>query len=181
MEGVEQERNEVIARLREAAGNLEQAMGVSLLPAGGCSFAYALRGARSPSDIASVTGGLRADQGTVRCFGQVGFGADERISRTILTALKFDPAVRSAASIRFSDEIFAVLCDLFIETAKTRVLNPHGTNSLVDFALSSCCSKGVPDVVAMHGSSPDASVIWIFDEGPARLASNIIILSNRIH
>jgi predicted fused transcriptional regulator/phosphomethylpyrimidine kinase len=180
MTGAEQERSEVIARLSEAAGQLEQSMPGQLLPAAGGNIAYAIRGARSLYDIAAVTKGFQADHGSVRCSGQVAFGVDERLARTILTVIKFDPAVRSAASIRFSDDSLQILSDMFLECAETRDVNPPGSSSQVDFAISSCCSKGVPDVVAVHGSSPETSVIWLFDEGPVRLASNIIILSNRI-
>jgi len=180
MGGAEKERGEVIARLSEAASNLEQAMAVSLLPAGGGYIMYALHGARSPNDVAAVTGGLQADHGSVRCSGRIGFGVENRISRTILTAIKFDPAIRSAASIRFSDDSFQILSGMFLECAETRDVNHHGNNSLLDWAISSCCSNGVPDVVAVRGSSPESSVIWIFDEEPVRIASNIIILSNRI-
>lgn len=180
MTGQNQERTEVISRLGDAALQLEQSMDVCLVPKTGSNIAYAIRGARTPGDIAAVAGGLRQERGSVRCSGPVAFGAEEEIARPLLTVLKFDPAVRSAARIRYSDEAFGILSGMFIECAKVPLECRPKDAGLVDWAIASRCSGGVPDAIAVMGETTETSLILLFGEDPARLASNIIILSNRI-
>lgn len=178
----EQERNDVIARLADAVARLGQSMNPILLPEGGGNIAFALSGARSVQDIASVTGGLCQEGTSVLPSGSIAFGAGGRIARALLTARKFDPAVRSAACIRYSDAIYAILSSMFIEcvVADPQKKCPDNDAGLLDWTIAACCSDGVPDVVGIHGPAPSEQIIWLFGEDPALLASNIIILSNRI-
>jgi hydroxymethylpyrimidine/phosphomethylpyrimidine kinase len=175
-----EERSGLVATLEGAAALLDGAMDVRLVPAGGGNIGYALRGARDTGDIAAITGGLRVDGGQVSPAGPVAFGADDRISRIILTVLKFDRLVRSAALIRYSGESFRILSEMFIESAEADTTRHPGGISTMDWAVASCCSEGVPEVIAIRAEDPDRQFICIFGEEPAAIARNIIILSNRI-
>ena len=180
MSGPGEERQEVVAALGQAVLRLEEAMAGTLVAPGGSNIAYAIRGARTSGDVAAVAGGLHEEGGRVRPAGAVGFGADDAIAATLLTAMKFDPGVRCAARIRFSDEILGILRDMFIECATAGPAGRRENDRLFDFSVASCCTDGVPDVV-VSGRDPRAPpVVWLFCEEPARCASNIIILSNRI-
>jgi hydroxymethylpyrimidine/phosphomethylpyrimidine kinase len=52
--------------------------------------------------------------------------------------------------------------------------------SSMDWGIASCCKKGIPDVIFRKGASTAESRIILFGEGPADVANNIIICSNRI-
>lgn len=182
MASPEQERNDVITRLTDAVARLGQSMHPALIPDEGGNVAFALSGARSVQDIASVTGGFRRDGTSVLPSGSIAFGDGGRIARALLTARKFDTAVRSAACIRYSDAIYAILSSMFIECviADPQKKIPDNDTGLMDWTIAACCQDGVPDVVGIHGQAPSEQIIWLFGEDPALLASNIIILSNRI-
>ena len=50
----------------------------------------------------------------------------------------------------------------------------------MDWGIASCCKDGVPDVIFSEGTGEKESRIILFGEGPADVANNIIICSNRI-
>jgi hydroxymethylpyrimidine/phosphomethylpyrimidine kinase len=175
-----QERKDLLVELSDSADQLASSMDVRLVPARGGNIGYALRGARDKSSVAAITGGLLVEGTSVRCAGPVAFGADEEISRIILTAMKFDPSVRSAAVIRYTDPAFLILSEMVIDSAETDPVKYPGGISTMDWAVAACCSEGVPGVIAIRGIDPEKHVICIFGEDPAEITSNIIILSNRI-
>ncbi|MDD1646260.1 MAG: phosphomethylpyrimidine kinase, partial [Methanomicrobiales archaeon] len=100
----EEERNEVLNRLRDAVSRLEGGMDPALVPEVGTNLAYAVPGARSPSEVAAVEGRIVRLKGKVHPVGDVAFGASDHMARVVLTTLKFDPRVRAAGNVRFSEE-----------------------------------------------------------------------------
>ncbi len=175
-----QERNDVLAELGDAVALLVSSMDARLVPVNGGNIGYAIRGARDWTAVAAVSGGLVADGKGVLCAGPVAFGVDEWFSRTILTAMKFDPEVRSSAVIRYTGTAFRILSDMYAESAETNPAKHPGGTSTMDWAIASCCSDGVPPVIAIRANDPEQQVIVIFGDEPSYIASNIIILSNRI-
>ena len=180
MQNPAQERSDTLRILDGACRLLEEGMAGPLVPDSGSNIAYALRGARSVTDVAAVTGGLHARKGVVRRSGEVAFGAEEWIAGTLLTVMKFDPAVRSAVRIQYSEKVYRILSDIFMECTTIRGKDNPAAAGLMDFTIAACCNDEVPDVIAVIGPAPESRVIWLFGEEPALLASNIIILSNRI-
>ena len=176
-----QERDDILKKLREAATLLAGSMDPRLIPDNGAGIGYAIRRARESRDVAVIPGGLLADGGKVRCPSKAAFGADDRISRIILTAIKFDPQVRSAALIRYSEESFRILSGMYVESKETDPARHPPGIATMDWAVASCCSEGVPGVIALRGGDPKRQAICIFGEEPSGIASNIIILSNRIN
>ncbi len=97
-----QERNALIVTLQAATARLVSLVNPQLIPPEGISFGFALRGARDNNGVAAVSGGIRCgswDATPVACT----FGTDEPVVRIILTAMKFDPVMRSAALLQYSD------------------------------------------------------------------------------
>ena len=176
----EQQRSEVILRLSQAVGTLSGAMDHRLALGAHANVGYALTGARDSTGVAAVKGGLGVQNEVVRAAGDCVFDADPLIARVILSAAKFDPAMRSAAVIRYSDKLPDVLEDMFIECCTVdRCRQPAGISTM-DWGVASCCKDGVPEAVIDPGSSPDTSAIYLFGETPGDVTGNIIMLSNRI-
>jgi len=173
------ERTDTIATLRAALIPLEQSMSVRLIPPEGACFGYAMRGARDSSGIAAVR--ILNDDGHPRPAAPGTFGTDEPMARIILTAMKFNPAMRSAAVIGFSERALSVLEDhLFLECAAYPAAPAQPGISTMDWGIASACKKGIPDVI--YKKNPDKAQAWIaiFGEDPADVANNIIICSGRI-
>jgi predicted fused transcriptional regulator/phosphomethylpyrimidine kinase len=175
-----QERNEVLYRLDLAVSHLEEAMNPLLIPDSGVSLVYAVKGARDSNGIAGVPGGIVLRDGKVTTGGACAFGADEQCARVMLTAMKFDPLIRSAATIRFSENVLAVFQAMYLECLSIDHTQKAKGISTLDFGVASCCNDGVPDIIYDRGGNKDLGIIHIFGEDPVVVTNNIIICSNRI-
>jgi predicted fused transcriptional regulator/phosphomethylpyrimidine kinase len=175
------ERNITRSTLQAATTQLEQSMNVRLIPLEGISFGFALRGARDTSGVAAVDGGIKKGAGGHVAAGPCAFDTDEPAVRIILTAMKFDPVMRCAALLQFSDRALRVLKDdLFLECTPLDAASKNQGISTMDWGIASCCKEGIPDVISKKGVSANESRIILFGEGPSDVMNNIIICSNRI-
>ncbi len=176
-----QERNDVMDRLAQAVALLEGSLDRRLIPEHGLPLGYAIRGARDSHGVAAVQGGIVAGETKPRAAGPCGFGMDDGIAGIILTAMKFDPLMRSAASVQFTGRARAVLeDDLFLECVTGDPRQVSEGISTMDWGVASCCRDGVPDVIFRPGAGGNVSRILLFGEDPVGVANNIIICSNRI-
>jgi hydroxymethylpyrimidine/phosphomethylpyrimidine kinase len=176
----EQQRKDVLADLSRAADTLPGSMAPVLVTDTVTNIGYAIRGARDMDGVAAVRGGFVVQDNTVRAAGTCGFGVDAVLSRIILTAAKFDPEMRSAATIQYTDEAGRILADMFLECCTVdRSGQPLGVATM-DWGVASCCRKGVPEVIVDRGVQGVLPKIHLFGEKSADVAGNIIMLSNRI-
>jgi predicted fused transcriptional regulator/phosphomethylpyrimidine kinase len=180
MKDPNRERSDVLERLEQATALLEQSLDVRIIPAKGTNLAYAIRGARDKNDIAAVQGGIINENGKPRAAGLCAFGGDEDTVRLVLTAMKFDPLMRSAATLRFSKNTLRVIESLLLEcTSFDRTQEPRGISTM-DWGVASCCKEGVPDVCYDYGGTGKEAIIRILGENPIDVTNNIIMISNRI-
>jgi hydroxymethylpyrimidine/phosphomethylpyrimidine kinase len=176
-----QERNNTLSTLQAATTRLEQSLNVRLIPPEGISFGYALRGARDAAGIAAVHGGIKSDAGGRAAAGPCTFGTDEPVVRVILTTIKFDPVMRSAAILQFSDQALRFFeNDRFLECAALDTTTRNKGLITMDWGIASCCDDGVPDVIYTKSASVKESRLILIGEKPADVLNNIIICSNRI-
>ena len=75
-------------------------MAPALVSRTGSEIAYALKGAREPGQVAGVRGRIVRVGDRVRATGDIAFGAAGDAAGIVLTAMRFDPTMRSAATIR---------------------------------------------------------------------------------
>jgi predicted fused transcriptional regulator/phosphomethylpyrimidine kinase len=174
------ERSDVVERLSQATLLMEQSLYVRFIPPGGVKFGYAIRGARDKEDVAAVQGGIINKDSKPRAAGPCVFGGDEDIARLVLTAMKFDPVMRSAATLRFSKNMLKVIEGLLFECSSFDTTKAPPGIRTIDWGVASCCKEGVPDVCYDYGGSEKEAIIRIFGEKPIDVANNIIMISNRI-
>jgi predicted fused transcriptional regulator/phosphomethylpyrimidine kinase len=175
-----QERNEVIYRLDLAVTHLEASMSPMFIPDSGASLVYAIKGARDRDGVAAVPGGIVLSDGKVTAGKPCAFGADEQCARIVLTAMKFDPLMRSAATIRFSENALAMFKGMFLECSSIDRTRKATGISTMDFGVASCCKDGVPDIIYDLSGNTKSGIMYIFGEDPVVVTNNIIICSNRI-
>lgn len=174
------ERGEVLGKLRTAVGMLVEYMDARLLPEVGTNIVYALPGARETGDVAGVLGRIIRMEGRVHPVGGVSFGASDHMARAVITAMRFDPTIRSVANIRFSEETLSVIQELMFEVCSfDRTKEPPGTSTM-DWGIASCCGDHVPEVIYDRGAVGKEAMIRVFGEDPVRVAQNIIKISTRI-
>ncbi len=175
-----EERDDVVQVLRSAVDQLTRTMHPSLIPEVGTNIAYAIRDARSPGDVAAVEGRIVRAGGRVTPVGPVTFGASDHVARIVLTVMKFDPGIRSAANIRYSPGIMTLIEDLFLETCSfDRGQEPPGTKTM-DWGVAFCCKHGVPDIIFDTGAVGKEAMVRILGEDPQQVASTIGTISSRI-
>ena len=175
------ERDNTTANLQSSVARLEDSLSPRLIAGDRLSFGFAMRGARDRHNVAAVPGGICERDGEIRASGSPAFDTDEPVVTAILTAMKFDPSVRSAAIFPYSGRVLSVLeDDLFLECSSFSALPIlHGTSTM-DWGIAFCCKGGVPDVIFEKKTDMAQSRIVLFGEDPSDVANNIIICSNRI-
>jgi predicted fused transcriptional regulator/phosphomethylpyrimidine kinase len=177
---VSEERERVIQQLTYAVEMLKEGMDVGLIPEVGMNIVYAIPDARTPEDVAGVLGRIVRLGNRVHPVGEIAFGASDHVARIVLTAMRFDPAIRSAANIRFSEAILDELENLMFEICSfDRTSEPPGVQTM-DWGVASCCKEGIPDVIYDRGAVGKEPMIRILGEEPTMVAQNILKLSNRI-
>jgi predicted fused transcriptional regulator/phosphomethylpyrimidine kinase len=175
-----EDREMVIDRMGEAVALLVERMDARLIPEVGMNIVYALPDARSKDDIAGVLGRIVRLGDRVHPVGEVAFGASDHMARIVLTAMRFDPQIRSAANIRFSEAILLEMENLMFEICSfDRAKEPPGVQTM-DWGVASCCKEGVPDVIYDRGAVGKEPMIRVLGEDPVTVAHNILKLSNRI-
>jgi thiamine-phosphate diphosphorylase len=175
------ERNTTLSTLQAAATRLVQSVDGRLIPPEGISFGFAIRGARDTGGVAAVAGGVQTSAGGEVHAGPCAFGTDEPVVRIILTLMKFNPVMRSAAILQFSDRALVVFeNDLFLECASQKAVSANQGISTMDWGIASCCEDGLPDVIFRQGTGVAGSRLIVSGEMPADVTNNIIICSNRI-
>jgi len=175
------ERNNTLSDLQAATTRIEQLLNTQLIPREGISFGFAIRGARDTGGVAVVNGGIKYHEKGRAAAGQCLFGTEEPVVRIILTVMKFDPVMRCAAILQFSERALGIFeNDLFLECTHLDAAPANRGISTMDWGIASCCKDGVPDVIFRQGSGAAESRIVLLGEGPADVANNIIICSNRI-
>ena len=100
----EKERYLVLRNLKEAILILEKSPDFQkYIPEVGCNIGMAIPGAHKLEEVAAVKGRI------VRCreravhVGCVEFGASRHIARIILSALRYNPKIRAAINVRYSE------------------------------------------------------------------------------
>jgi len=176
----EKQRDEILAELTTVTAALAGSIAPVLVAGGITNIGYALRGARDSNGIAAINGGFVVGDGIIRPAGTCGFGTDSALSTIILTATKFDPQMRSAATIRFTDEAKQVLEGMFLDCCTVDRRGKATGIGTLDWGIASCCKNGVPEAIMDRGLPGNTSWIYLLGETPGDVAANIIMLSNRI-
>ncbi|HIJ06057.1 MAG: Phosphomethylpyrimidine kinase [Methanomicrobiales archaeon 53_19] len=171
---------EVLDILGYAVSELKEKMDPRLIPEVGSNIVYARKGARSPADVAGVEGRIVTLRKSVHPVGECAFGASDHVARIVLTAMRFDPEIRSAANIRFTEPLAMLIEDMSFSVCWfDREDEPPGIQTM-DWGVASCCRDEVPDMILDRGAVGKEPMIRILGTDPSSVANTIIMLSSRI-
>jgi predicted fused transcriptional regulator/phosphomethylpyrimidine kinase len=174
------ERRETLEILAGATDLLTRSLDARLIPLTGLMLGYAIRGARDKNGIAAVKGGIITENEKPRGAGPCDFGVDDDIARIILTVMKFDPGIRSAATLRCSRNLLRSMESLFLECTPIKADRGPAGLSTMDWSVASCCKEGVPDGCYPYAGKGDEPLVVLFGGDPIDVTNNIIMISNRI-
>jgi len=151
-------RSHVIEELDKALERLKRLNIGRLIPEVQSNLAYAIPFAESLQDVASFPGRIIRVGNSVKTVASPKFGASRQIHHLVLAAMEYDPDMRAAMTILYSESLVNRIQSLrYTVTEFDRGLTPP------DLAEEegSTLSWGVLDVIEDLGRVPDA----IFDKG----------------
>jgi predicted fused transcriptional regulator/phosphomethylpyrimidine kinase len=170
------ERSAILENLLSVASRLQCNISQNLVPPGGVRLAYARKGARDDSGIACVRGGL-CTENNKSDPPSAGFGDGGMIATVLLTAMKFDPRIRSAAIIACTPAAVKMMEGRFLEICSFDPRNEPPGISTMDWGVAQCCRDGVPDAIFSRRTGDTGAIIRLFGEDPQGIANNILMLS----
>lgn len=109
----EAEKTEVLEDLRQAVQMLEESsLSVRLMPESQINIGMSLQDPESPNDVAAVPGRIVKIGNRVKASASPEFGASRHVASAILTAMRFDPSVRSAMNLLYVPAIIKTCKEL---------------------------------------------------------------------
>jgi len=169
----EAERYEAIRKVKVSLEEIEATSNINkLIPEVGMNIAYALQYAVDQRDIVAVPGRIRSTPKGPKACSCPDFGASQHLASYLLVAREYDPNIRVAINIKFSDEILGKLKELGLRIssydrakeppevkAKEGATIPWGTKQAIE-----ACGGKVPDVIYHRGDVGKEPMIVILGE-----------------
>jgi len=177
-----EENEEIFRQLKRALKTLKEDLNPEMIPASGMTIAFAKNNAVINGEVAGVPDRITASKGKVIIPDDIMFSADTEISSAILTAMKYDGAIRSAATIKYSEKNTEIIREYFPEVRSFDPERLPPVAASVDWGIAACCKEGdVPDVIFNRESTLREGRILVLGEDPVEIVRNIINLQRRIN
>jgi hydroxymethylpyrimidine/phosphomethylpyrimidine kinase len=134
----------------------------------GINFVYALPQARYYEDVCALEGRIVGSGKKVARSGCFAFGASRHVSRIVLTAMRFDPDVRSAINLRYSETHVEQMKGSGLKvTSFDREDEPEGEKTMEWGTRTAIGRTGkVPDVIFDRGGVGKEAMIRLLGHDP---------------
>lgn len=150
-----------------------------LIPEVGSNLGMAISQALGPEDVAAVEGRMVRVGRRVKACGAVRFGASSHVARILLSAMSFDPGLRSGMNIRYSPYVLDAIRDLGLTTSSfSRDDEPSGSKTMswgtaeaIKRFRSGAGSAGVPQVIWDLGGSGKEPMVRLLGTSAGEVAS----------
>lgn len=184
----EAEKYEVLMVVKEAVKILEKNPKVAyLIPESQSNIGMALRYPSSAADVAAVPGRVVKLRDGVKASAHPEFGASRHVANTILTAMRHDPAVRSAMNIRYSKELVELCRSLGMAVSfYDRRLEPPDVKEkegmTTVWGTEEAIKKigRVPDVIYHEGDYGKEPMIVVLGKDAVKVARKVVKLSEHV-
>ncbi|MEK6977234.1 MAG: bifunctional hydroxymethylpyrimidine kinase/phosphomethylpyrimidine kinase [Candidatus Hydrothermarchaeota archaeon] len=175
------ERVLVLEELRGVVAEMEQDKRLcELIPEVGSNIAYALPNARGPGDVAAVRGRIVRVGNEVRAVGGVAFGASKHVATITLTAMAFDPAIRSAMNIRYGKDVLRACKGLQVSSF-SREEEPRSVSTMEWGTRKAIKALGrVPDVIYDLGAVGKEPMVRVFGRDPREVWGTVVGILERL-
>jgi len=139
------------------------------IPEVGLNFVYALPNATSRDQICAVDGRITKHKGKTHLFGTIDFGVSKHVASIVLAAMTFNPTMRSALNIRYSQKTID-LCKAIGHVVGNfdRKDEPPGISSTMEWGTQQVITTlgRVPDVIYDTGDMGKEPMIRILGKDP---------------
>jgi hydroxymethylpyrimidine/phosphomethylpyrimidine kinase len=182
----EQERYQVLEALNASLASLQQVPIGHLVPEVQSNLGFALPFAEDRGDVAAFPGRLVRLGEKIVTVGGPAFGSSRHIATIILTAMRHDPAFRSAMNIGFSEARIQKCQALgwkvcsFDRTGEPAAVQEQGGSSLewgTERVLSQ--ESGIPDIIFDRGRVGREPMIRVLGRTPAEVVNKVLQLQEQ--
>ncbi len=170
------ERYPVLKNVEEAVKLIEEHMCAELVPEVGCNIAMGVSNASSLSDVAAVSGRVVRLNDKPHAVGCVSFGASTHMARVVLTAMRYNPSIRGAMNIRYSDNVLKACERLGLSMESfSRKNEPEGVSSM-EWGVACAIKKAgkVPEVIYDTGDIGKEAMIRLLGKNAKEVAEKAI-------
>jgi hydroxymethylpyrimidine/phosphomethylpyrimidine kinase len=179
----EKERYLVLREIKKAVSILEDNPDFSkIIPEVGCNIGMAIPEADSYEDVAAVEGRIVRHRGKAVPVGCVDFGTSRHVARIILASLRYDPEIRAAINVRYSEEALAACGEMKLGISSfDRAEEPENTSTM-DWGTAEAIKKygSVPKVIYDKGGPGKEPMIRLLGTGAAEVAKLAVKLAEKI-
>lgn len=180
----EMERYQVIQKLKKAFYILQEKKVGHLFPEVQSNIGYALPYSTGIEDVAAFPGRLIRWGRDIFKISDPEFGASQHIARIILTAVSFDPNIRSAMNLKFSEDVLQRARQIGLTVGHfDRRQEPVQVSRLEGSSLSWGVErvltkmKKVPDLIYDRGGWGKESMIRILGHDPEEVVGKVLRLA----
>ncbi len=161
-------RYSVLTRLRHAVRTAETLLSPSWIPEVGTNFVFALAHATEIEQVCGVEGRIIPVGAITAHCGCVEFGASKHVATIVLTAMRFDPEIRSAINLRLSDDNLADARSAGLSVGSfERKKEPRGRKTMEWGTAETIRAMGfVPDVIFDRGGVGKEPMIRLLGRDP---------------
>lgn len=162
------DRYAVWEAVTDAAPKFAEAIPLDLAPEVGINVGYALPGAGTTEDVCALRGRIVRVGDHLESIGPAAFGASKHVSRIILTAMRFHPAVRSATNLKYRRKNARGLRSARLALASfDRTEEPEGVSTLEWGTERAIVEAGtIPDVIYDEGAVGKEAMLRVLGEDP---------------
>ncbi len=148
------DRYSVWQSVTSAAQDAARVIPLAFAPEVGMNIGFALPAAEGPDDVCGLRGRIVRVGDELVVAGPAAFGASRHIARVVLTAMYFDPSVRSAINLKYRGQNVTRLRKLGLTVGTfRRDEQPRGTSTMEWGTRTAIEATGrVPDVIYDGGS-----------------------------
>jgi hydroxymethylpyrimidine kinase/phosphomethylpyrimidine kinase len=183
----EAERYYILQELQKAYELMRQASVGHLIPEVQTNLGYALSAPEGPQDVAAWPGRIVRYKDSVAAVGSPSFGASRHVARIILTAMRFDPQMRSAANIRFSEEVLQACHRAGLKaTSFDRSQEPEEVKvqegATLSWGVEECLRRGegFPDVIFDRGGTGKEPMVRVLGGDPTDVVQKILRIAQHL-
>jgi hydroxymethylpyrimidine kinase/phosphomethylpyrimidine kinase len=155
--------------LKTAVQTLVSFLPPQYIPEVGMNFTYALPKAKTRDDICAVAGRITTQKDHPVLCGTLDFGASKHVASIVLAAMTFDPTMRSALNIRYSQKTVDRCKKIgFIIGTFQRTDEPPTAGSTMEWGTKHAISTlgKIPDVISDAGGVGKEPMIRLLGKNP---------------
>jgi predicted fused transcriptional regulator/phosphomethylpyrimidine kinase len=172
----QQEQFEVWLQLKNAVDRLIRFIPAQFIPEVGMNFVYALPNATTRKQVCAIEGRIIRYKDHASICGNLDFGASKHIASIVLAAMTFDPRMRSALNLRYSQQTLKQCERLGFRLGSfDRSFEPATVSSTMEWGTQQAIQATgiVPDIISDAGGLGKEPMIRVLGKNPQDVLAKI--------